>query len=124
MYYNNNRLYNRSKHLTVDVSPFLSVGKTVRACAVVSPVLLFFVFFATRPSNNISTYSSPISHSHTSHVQKSNNMHTRVSIAPNPALFDDAVKEQLAQGRPLLVYVIGARDEHGQSWCPDCVKGV
>jgi len=48
-------------------------------------------------------------------------MHTRVSGTTDPSLFDGALKELLAQDKILLVYVVGARDEHGKSWCPDCV---
>jgi hypothetical protein len=46
-------------------------------------------------------------------------------VVPEPSALDKVLEEQVqastASGHPLFVYVIGARDAAGKSWCPDCV---
>ncbi len=43
-------------------------------------------------------------------------------VVTEPSAFDKTLHEQLASSSLLFVYVIGARDDSGKSWCPDCVK--
>jgi len=45
---------------------------------------------------------------------------------PTPDVFDSTIQTQLTNnpGALLFVYVTGKKDEHGKSWCPDCVESV